>query len=163
MNAVIYPEPAPIAHAQTTSGARASTAHSAAIELEVTQDMVQVIIHFSSNTMIRGTENELMLLEQEWDKVQNQTLWTLEYCYIPSNNTQPENSAPSQTQVSQIQNSAELTTATVPSAPAGDDGVASTPEPTESTGEHAPTSQPTDSNVNHSSPFRSSQELLPTT
>lgn len=48
MNAVIYPEPAPIAHAQTTSGARASTAHSAAIELEVTQDMVQVIIHFSS-------------------------------------------------------------------------------------------------------------------
>lgn len=113
--------------------------------------------------VIRGTENELMLLEQEWDKVQNQTLWTLEYCYIPSNNTQPENSAPSQTQVSQIQNSAELTTATVPSAPAGDDGVASTPEPTESTGEHAPTSQPTDSNVNHSSPFRSSQELLPTT
>ena len=100
-----------------------------------------------------------MLLEQEWDKVRNQTLWTLENCYIPSNIPQSENPAPSQAQESQIENSFDLIIATAP----GDDGVASAPEPTESTSEHAPVSQPSDSNLTRSLPFRSSQELLPIT
>ena len=103
-----------------------------------------------------------MLLEQEWDKVKNQTLWTLENCYMPSNITHSEVSTPSQAQESQIQNSTESTTATVPSA-LGDDGVASTQEPTESSDEHGIASQPTDSHLNHNSSFRSSQELLPIT
>ena len=111
--------------------------------------------------VIHSTENEMLTLDQEWDKVKNQTLWTLEHynCYIPSNTTQSvnPNPPPSQAERSQIQSPSESIIVTVPSTPGDsgddevpsalrDDGVATTtPEPIEATSEHAPASQPTDS------------------
>ena len=60
---------------------------------------------------MRGSENDLTILEQEWDKVQDQTLWTLENCYIMSPNAnQSQNLDHTQAQVSQTSQSSETAT-----------------------------------------------------
>ena len=41
--------------------------------------------------IVHGAESDLVVLERDWDKVQVQTLWSLQNCYMPSNTAQPEN------------------------------------------------------------------------
>ena len=55
-------------------------------------------IHANNKTVwwfiVRGSENDLTILQQEWNKVQTQTLWTLKNCYnimVPPNANQSEN------------------------------------------------------------------------
>ena len=37
--------------------------------------------------VVHGTEGDLTTLEQDWDKVQHQTLWSLQHCFMSSNNS----------------------------------------------------------------------------
>ena len=34
--------------------------------------------------VVHGTEDELSMLEKEWEKVHNQTLWKLQDCFMPT-------------------------------------------------------------------------------
>ena len=49
--------------------------------------------------VVHGSEGDLAKIEQAWDKVQSQTLWTLQDCYMPANsqtvNESPTNTTPS--------------------------------------------------------------------
>ena len=36
--------------------------------------------------MVHGSESDLAVLEELWDKVQDQTLWKLQNCYMPPPN-----------------------------------------------------------------------------
>ena len=80
--------------------------------------------------VVHGTESDLVILERDWEKVQMQTLWSLENCYMPSLSTTQSEDLPG-THTENVTQSSPATTHTSDRASSNQQSPASTAAPHE--------------------------------
>ena len=135
--------------------------------------------------ILHDTEEALVTLEVNWEQLALQTSWKLMDCYMPEphppaagnpieggkeslsaesfSRSHDNNTLSHSNSITDPEGAKESPNVESPSHSHDKSTLLHSNSVTESTGEHAAASQPTDSHLNRSSPFRSSQELLPTT
>ena len=81
--------------------------------------------------VVHGSEDDLILLERDWERVQQQTLWSLQNCFMSLNITDGHDDHGMHTPAPTLPQESSLPSAGSPSpSPAPQDHVSSTPSPT---------------------------------